>query len=93
MVDLVLHLRSKYFQQIKSGEKQFEYRLVRPHWIYRLFGRSYDHVIFWDGYKKCSPETVIVRPYRGYELQTITHPEFGPEPVRVFAIYAQGVRP
>jgi hypothetical protein len=91
MSDLVLHLKSVYFQQIKSGEKEFEYRLDRPYWIYRLFERHYDRVIFWDGYKKRSPETVIERTYRGYELQTITHPEFGPDPVRVFAIYAQEV--
>ena len=93
MADLVLHLKSVYFQKIKSGEKQFEYRLDKPYWSYRLFERSYDHVIFWDGYKKSSQETMIMQPYCGYEIQTITHPEFGPDPVSVFAIYAQGVRP
>jgi len=57
MSDLVLHLKTCYFSQIKDGTKAFEYR--------------------------------IVQPYRGFERQTITHPHFGPDPVQVFAIYAQ----
>jgi hypothetical protein len=90
VADLILHLKSSYFQQIKSGEKEFEYRLEKLYWIWRLFERHYDRVIFWDAYKPYSPESVIIRPYRGYELQTIVHPHFGSSPVRVFAIYAQG---
>jgi hypothetical protein len=45
-------------------------------------------VIFWEAYKPRAAETGIIRPYRGFERQTITHPHFGSAPVRVFAIYA-----
>jgi ASC-1-like (ASCH) protein len=89
MSDLVLHLKTRYFSQIKDGSKAFEFRIVKPYWEKRLVGRHYDRVIFWDAYKPRTPETVIIRPYRGFERQTITHPHFGPDPVQVFAIYAQ----
>ncbi|EDG5368335.1 ASCH domain-containing protein, partial [Salmonella enterica subsp. enterica serovar Typhimurium] len=42
----ILHLPVKkiYFDQIKSGEKPDEYRLVTDYWIKRLEGREYDEV-------------------------------------------------
>jgi ASC-1-like (ASCH) protein len=92
MSDLVLHLKTRYFRQIKDGTKSFEYRLVKPYWEKRLVGRQYDRVVFWDAYKPRSSETVIIRPYRGFERQTITHPHFGPDPVKVFAIRAEEQR-
>jgi hypothetical protein len=93
MSDLILHLESCYFRQIKDGTKEFEYRAVKDYWEKRLIGRQYDRVIFWDAYKPRTPETVIIRPYRGFERQTITHPRFGTKPIRVFAIYAQEAHP
>ena len=89
MSDLIFHLKHEYFQQIKDGTKAFEYRLVKPYWERRLMGIRYDRVIFWDAYKPRSPETVIIRPYQGFERQTITHKEFGNLPVKVFAIIAR----
>jgi len=91
MRDLVLHLKHCYFKEIESGCKKFEYRLCSPYWIYRLSDRTYDRILFWDGYKKRSSATVLIAKYRGYEVQTITHPHFGPGPVKVFAIYAQPI--
>jgi ASC-1-like (ASCH) protein len=88
MRDLVLHLKSCYFREIKEGRKQFEFRLVKPYWQKRLVGKTYDRVIFWDAYKPGGPDTVIVFPWRGYEVQTIQHAHFGPDPVEVFAIHA-----
>lgn len=70
MTDLVLHLKTCYFRQIKDGTKAFEFRIVKPYWEKRLVGRHYDRVIFWDAYKSRTPETVIIRPYRGFGRQT-----------------------
>jgi ASC-1-like (ASCH) protein len=86
MRNLVLHLKSCYFRQIKDGTKAFEYRLAKPYWAKRLIGQKYDRVIFWDAYKPGGPDTLIDRPYRGFSQQMITHEHFGPDPVEVFAI-------
>ncbi|EAQ5647929.1 ASCH domain-containing protein, partial [Salmonella enterica] len=50
----ILHLPVKkiYFDQIKSGEKPDEYRLVTDYWIKRLEGREYDEVHVKCGYPK-----------------------------------------
>lgn len=87
MSDLVLHLKKKYFDQIKSGEKKFEYRLKTPYWSKRLAGRQYNNIRLLCGYPKRGDKSrEIVRKFRGYETQIISHPEFGEKPVRVFAI-------
>ena len=86
MRDLVLHLKSCYFREIKKGRKRFEYRLRTPYWQKRLVGQKYDRVVFWDAYKPRSPDTVIVAPWRGFKVQTIEHEHFGPNPAPVFAI-------
>jgi len=86
MRDLVLHLKSCYFREIKEGRKRFEYRLTTPYWQKRLVGQKYYRVVFWDAYKPRSPDTVIFAPWRGFEFQTIQHEHFGPDPVTVFAI-------
>ena len=40
------------------------------------------------GYPKSDDHARIEsRPYRGYEVKTITHPHFGSEAVEVFAIW------
>ena len=85
----VLHLAVKgtYFEQIKAGTKPWEYRLVTPHWRKRLEGRRYDEIRLTLGYPKAGdPERTLVLPWRGYQLQEITHPHFGSSPVQVFAI-------
>jgi len=87
-VDLHLRLKSCYFNDIRAGVKPFEYRLMTDYWSKRIVDREYDRVIFHDAYKKASPETMIIQPYRGYEIQTITHDHFGPDPVTVFAVLA-----
>jgi hypothetical protein len=86
VADLMLHLKHRYFQEIKDGSKLFEYRLVNEYWTKRLVGREYDRVIFWDAYKPGGPETVMIKPYAGYSMTTITHEHFGKAPVTVFAI-------
>lgn len=91
MPDLRLNLKGVYFDQIKSGEKPFEYRLVNEYWKKRLVGKRYDKVIFLRGYPKAGDaDKTIVLPYAGYEIQTLTHPHFGKEEVTVFAIHTGG---
>ncbi|QQK62710.1 ASCH domain-containing protein (plasmid) [Shewanella sp. LC6] len=86
----ILHLSVKkiYFDQIRSGEKPDEYRLVTEYWIRRLEGREYDEIHVKCGYPKAGDMFRIeVRPWSGFAKEVITHPHFGTEPVEVFAIH------
>ena len=86
MADLHLNLKGEYFDQIKAGTKLHEYRLASK-WFKRLDGKAFDRIFVKRGYPKAGDmERIIERPWRGYELQTITHPHFGDEPVQVCAI-------
>lgn len=84
---LQLSLREVYFNQIKAGTKLEEYRLIKPYWDVRLLGREYDLIRLRRGYTPLSePSNFFDRPWRGCTIKTITHPHFGPDPVRVYAI-------
>ncbi len=84
---LTLPLKGIYFDQIADGEKPFEYRLMTPYWRKRLEGRVYDGIELTKGYPAAADANRRMRkPWRGYEVQTITHPHFGPDAVQVFAI-------
>jgi len=78
---LVLHVRYKYFNQIKSGEKTEEYREMKPYWIRRLHS-AVSNIRVYDGYSS----RFLTFPWNGYEIKTITHDEFGQDPVKVYAI-------
>lgn len=87
MATLQLAVKGEYFDAMKRGEKTEEYRLVNPYWGRRIFGRDYDQLIITRGYPRKDDESKrLVIPYDGFEVKTITHPHFGPEPVKVFAI-------
>jgi ASC-1-like (ASCH) protein len=87
MRTLTLPLKSEYFDQIKSGEKLYEFRLQNEYWAKRLEGREYDQIILTKGYpKRDDQERRITRPWNGFEKTTITHPHFGSDPVQVYAI-------
>ncbi|WP_148716453.1 ASCH domain-containing protein [Chitinolyticbacter meiyuanensis] len=87
MTTLVLPLKAIYFNQIKDGTKDEEYRLMTPYWCKRLEDRTYDRIVLQLGYPAQSDlARRLVRPWRGYTIKTITHPHFGPDPVGVFAI-------
>lgn len=87
MADLQLAVNGEYFDAMKRGEKTEEYRLVNPYWGRRLFGRDYDRLIITRGYPRKDDESRrLVMPYDGYEIKTITHKHFGPDPVKVYAI-------
>ncbi|EEW6789640.1 ASCH domain-containing protein [Escherichia coli] len=87
MADLQLAVNGEYFDAMKRGEKIEEYRLVNAYWGRRLFGRDYDRLIITRGYpRKDDASRRLVMPYGGYEIKTITHKHFGPDPVKVYAI-------
>jgi hypothetical protein len=60
---LILHLKHKYFEQVASGEKRHEFRLVKPYWEKRLIGKSYDIVKIWDGFKPEGMHSIYTFPY------------------------------
>lgn len=90
--DLVLNLKAEYFDQIRDGTKQYEFRLQNDYWMKRLLidgvhMRTFSNVIIRKGYPKAGTlGREIIRPWLGATIQTITHPHFGKEPVAVFAI-------
>ena len=87
MRTLHLPLKGEYFDAIRDGTKTEEFRLVTPFWEKRLVARTYDRIVLTKGYPaRNDTERRLERPWRGLEIKTITHPHFGPEPVRVFAI-------
>ena len=84
---LRLPLKGLYFRQIRSGMKVYEFRLDTPYWRKRLINRDYESIEMTLGYPKRGDESKrLVRPWRGYEMQTILHPHFGDQRVKVFAI-------
>lgn len=87
MTNLQLAVNGEYFDQMRSGEKTEEYRLVNSYWCRRILARKYDRLIITRGYpKRDDMSKRIDIPYEGYEIKMITHPHFGLEPVKVFAI-------
>lgn len=87
MANLQLAVNGEYFDQMKSGEKKFEYRLLNDYWRKRLVNREYDRLIITRGYPRADDaDRRIDVPYRGYKLQSIIHKHFGDDPVNVFAI-------
>ena len=86
-VQLVLHLKKEYFEEIKNGKKRFEYRLKTPYWHKRLVGKQYDSIRLLCGYPKVGEkDKEIVRRFKGYRPMIIKHPHFGKKPVHVYAI-------
>jgi hypothetical protein len=88
---LVLHVKGKYFDQIRAGTKTEEYREFKPYWQKRLLGKKYAAIVIMKGYPKFSamctdncldfkwdPATI--------SIVDIRHEQFGPDPVKVFAI-------
>lgn len=86
MADLHLNLKGEYFNDIKAGTKSWEYRLASK-WLKRLTSKKYERIFVKHGYPASDDlEKIVVRPWRGFEMQTITHPHFGDKPVLVCAI-------
>lgn len=83
MANLQLAVNGEYFDQMKSGEKKFEYRLLNDYWRKRLVNREYDRLIIT---RADDSDRRIDVPYQGYKVQSIIHKHFGSDPVNVFAI-------
>ena len=58
MDTLQLTLKKKWFDLIKSGQKQEEYREIKPYWSKR-FNKRYDCIEFVNGYGKHRPRFTI----------------------------------
>lgn len=91
MADLFLRVKREYFEQMRDGSRTHEFLLCTPYWRKRLtgtrgFARRFDRVIVTLGHPRGDDSRILIRPWRGYEIQTITHEHFGPDPVEVFAI-------
>ena len=84
MKNLFIIIKKKYLDQIISGEKKEELRIVSPYWVKKLVDRKYDKIIFQAGYRADSARYEVV--YSGYTIKNIKHEFFGNEPVTVFAI-------
>lgn len=56
MIPLKLVLKYHWYDRIASGRKRVEFREAKPHWIKRLEGKQYTHVIFYKGY---TAETMV----------------------------------
>lgn len=67
---LHLTLKKKWFDMILSGEKQDEYREIKPYWTKRLTGKKHTHIQFTNGYGKNRPSFIIeyVELWQGYGL-------------------------
>jgi hypothetical protein len=85
---LILHVKKKWFDKIKSGEKDYEYRVRSEYWTKRLLGREYDKIAIVLGYPNFErePEKVIFFPWNGFVERRIIHDEFGDEYIDVYAI-------
>ena len=78
---LHIHVKKKYWLQVKDKVKNKEYRLIKPYWIKRL-KKDYDLIYYWLAYTSKK----LIFEYNGYVRTAIKHKEFGDKPVNVFAI-------
>lgn len=84
--DLHLNLKRIHFEDIRAGTKIFEYRL-RSKWGKRIEEKTFRNIYLKLGYPSNDQvDRILERPWQGYHIEWIVHPEFGPEPVEVLAI-------
>lgn len=84
---LHLHLRFEYFDQIKAGTKTEEFRACTPFNDRLMARRPFAEIRLYRGYPKTGDmENTLVRPWKGFQIRTITHPHFNNQPTRVYAI-------
>jgi hypothetical protein len=88
---LTLNVKGEYFDQMANRTKLEEYRNISPYWQKRLMGKTYDVVVIKKGYPKNSDTARILRrEWQGVRIVEIQHKEFGPNPINVFGIGANG---
>lgn len=87
MANLVLHLKKKWWEKIRSGEKTVELRRATDYWRKRLVGREYDEIHLCLGYPKSGDSSKILkRKWSMVAKENVLHEEFGDSPVDVFVI-------
>lgn len=87
MTILQLAVKGEYFDAMVSGDKTEEYRIYNEYWEKRFMFNKFDTLIITKGYPKREDNSRrLVLPFKGFTIKTITHPHFGDEPVKVFAI-------
>ena len=88
---LHLHLKFEYFDAIRSETKTEEYREFDT-WKDKLIDEKGNPIIFdqiklYRGYPKSDDEgSHMLREFYGWKVIDLTHPHFGPDEVKVFAI-------
>lgn len=83
---LTLNLNKKYFEEIKTGIKLEEYRVVKKYWEKRLM-KEYTEVHIKLGYPpKGDLKRTIKFKWNGYKIKEIIHPHFGNIKTLVYAI-------
>ena len=77
---LSLPIKRVHFDEIASGKKKIEYRIVKDHWIKRLGDsngliRHFDEVHFRNGYREDSPFMRVKHKYTtiGYVRYPVTN--------------------
>lgn len=86
-MNLTLHLKKKWWDQIHSGKKKAEYRLATPYWKKRLEGRDYEHIILKLGYpKEDNDSRSMIFAWNGASLTNVISSEWNYESKRVYEI-------
>lgn len=85
---LRLNLKREYWEEIKNGSKEFEYRRTTPYWLTRLGVRAYDEIHLCLGYPNRGDEQrILKRKWMGTpKIVKVLHKHFGEKTVSVFAI-------
>lgn len=67
--DLILNVKKRYFDAIKLGDKNIEYRKFKYYWIRRLSNKQFNNVIIVHGYPKIRDAiNSIIFPWKGFVL-------------------------
>jgi hypothetical protein len=64
MKTLYMTIKKEWFEKIKSGQKQIEFREIKPYWTTRLQHddgsfKNFEQICFINGYSKHSPRFCI----------------------------------
>lgn len=77
-------IKRQYFDEILSGKKKEEFRMVNPHWVDKIIGKEYTHIIFQNGYNRNAPR--LEAEYMSYDIRNIRNDFFGNDEVTVFVL-------
>ena len=76
---LHLHVKKKYWWQVRNGKKKEEYRKHNNYWYERLC-KSYTFIYYHLGYPRKNDLTkTLIFKWNGFKERFITHELFGKE--------------